>query len=153
MGRSIMSVSYTHLVGVPKGYTFSVTITTYDKDGNEKYYFFPVESQYTKYKLAASIDVSKGQSYLYLGGRWYDAAGKLPAGKLDNQYKFGNALAKAFTVKAGSEAQEITVKDSFIKTVGNKPFYLEAKSSKGSGTLLYRSDDTSTCLLYTSRCV
>lgn len=137
-------------VGVPKGYTFSVTITTYDKDGNEKYYFFPVESQYTKYKLAASIDVSKGQSYLYLGGRWYDAAGKLPAGKLDNQYKFGNALAKAFTVKAGSEAQEITVKDSFIKTVGNKPFYLEAKSSKGSGTLLYRSDDTSTASVSSS---
>lgn len=129
-------------VGVPKGSTFSVIVTTrYMKDG-ASWYFVPAETGMLKQQGFVSIDCSRGQSYFYTSGKWIDAT-KLPfiSGNSD-LYKAGNALIKAFTVQAGTASQSISAPKSIKATYGNRAVALKAKRIKGNGTLVYRSGNT-----------
>lgn len=130
-------------IGIPKGYAFSVVITTrYDNKG-DRWYFLPAETQITNQDLFSSIDFSKGQSYLYTGGKWYDVTKMAKIESGGGRYKVGNVLAKAFTVKAGSEAQKVSVPKAAIKaTCGDSSVSMGAQRTEGRGSLLYKSSDT-----------
>lgn len=130
-------------IGVPKSYAFSVVITTSYTSGGKKWYFLPLETQLTNYQVISSIDVSKGQSFIWIGGKWQDAAKMAKIQNGNERYKAGNALAKAFTVKAGSSAQTVTVPNTTVKAVmGDSPVSLNAIRTQGTGSLVYKSSDT-----------
>ncbi|MCI9596306.1 MAG: C1 family peptidase [Firmicutes bacterium] len=129
------------MVGVPKGCEFSVVIKTSYKAGGKRCYFLPVETQSTQKKLIVSIDCGKGQSYVKMGKHWKDATSIKPFSGGGSKYKMGNALAKAFTVGAGSSKQAIDVKTKREVVYSKKTFQIQAKRTEGDGALLYRSSN------------
>lgn len=130
-------------IGVPKGYAFSVVIATSYTSKGIKWYFLPIETQMTNYQVISSIDVSKGQSFIYMGGKWQDAAKMAKIQSGNERYKAGNALAKVFTVKAGSSAQAVSVQNTAVKAVmGDSPVSINAVRTQGTGSLVYKSSDT-----------
>lgn len=130
-------------IGIPKGYAFSVVLTTRYESKGKRWYFLPVETQLTNQRLISSIDFSKGQSYLHTGGKWYDVTKMAKIESGGGRYKVGNVLAKAFTIKVGSEAQKVSVPKAAIKaTCGDRSVSIGAEHTEGSGALLYKSSDT-----------
>ena len=130
-------------IGVPKGYDFSVVITTSYTSKGKKWYFLPAETQLTNYQVISSIDVSKGQSFIYTGGKWQDAAKMAKIQSGNERYKAGNPLAKAFTVKAGSSAHAVSVPNTAVKAImGDSPVSMNAVRTQGTGSLVYKSSDT-----------
>lgn len=130
-------------IGIPKGYAFSIVIATSYTQNGKKWYSLPTELQMTNYEVLSSIDVSKGQSYLYTNDKWQDVTKmkKLQSGGA--YYKVGNVLAKAFTGKAGISPQEVVIPDTSIKAVcGSASVSLGAERMSGTGKLLYKSSDT-----------
>lgn len=130
-------------IGIPKGYAFSVVLTTKYTSGGSTWYYLPVETQLANHTVISSIDYSKGQSCLYTKGKWYDVTNvaKLESG--GGRYKIGNVLAKAFTVKAGSAPQSVTILNPSIKAAcGDSALSMGAERTAGTGKLLYKSSDT-----------
>lgn len=136
--------------GVPKGCRFSIVVKTSYRSGGRQRYFLPVETQSAEKKLIVSLDCGKGQSYVKMGKRWRDVTKIKPFAGGDSKYKMGNALAKAFTTKAGSGTQSIDVKTSYELAYGSKPFPIQAKREAGDGALLYRSSNRKVAVVSSS---
>ena len=137
-------------IGVPKGCTFSIVVSSSFTDGGRRYYFLPNETADYNYYISASIDFSKGQSFINDGDGWYDVTNVAPIPDGRDKYEVGNALAKAFATQAGTAAQTISAKSKYTKTYGNKAFKLNAKRKKGSGMLYYRSSNTNVAAVNSS---
>lgn len=138
-------------IGIPKGYTFSVSVTSsyVDKDTGKRRYVLPVEVKNLSYN-ECSLDYSKNQSYLHTEKGWIDVtkAGRLKSGSL---YEVGNAMAKAYAVSSGTEIQSVSVpKTNYTKTYGNSSFNLNAKRTAGSGKLYYKTSSSSVATVSSS---
>ncbi|MCQ4635930.1 lectin like domain-containing protein [Anaerovorax odorimutans] len=129
-------------IGVPKGCTFSIVVSSSFTENGRRYYFLPNETADYDYYIASSIDFSKGQSFINDGDGWYDVTNVAPLSDGRDRYELGNALAKAFAAGTGSAPQTISAKSKYTKTYGNKAFKLNAKRKKGNGQLYYRSGNT-----------
>ncbi len=137
-------------IGIPKGCTFSIVVSSSFTDGGRRYYFLPNETADYNYYVSASIDFSKGQSFINDGDGWYDVTNVAPIADGRDKYEVGNALAKAFGTNTGTAAQSISAKSKYTKTYGNKAFKLNAKRKKGNGKLYYRSSNTSVAAVSSS---
>ncbi len=127
-------------IGVPKGHTFSVVLSVSHTQNGSRQYIIPLETENIRGAEIASIDYSKGQSYLNMSNKWYDVTKVAP---IRSTYDVGNAVVKAFAASAGTASQSISAKGSFTKTYGNKAFSLKAKRTRGNGALSYKSSNTS----------
>ena len=140
-------------IGIPKGYTFSIVVTSSYGSGSSKRYMLPVEVESMSYNTA-SIDFSNNQSYIYNGSSWYDVIDTEPLPSLGVWYEVGNALAKAYAVNAGTKAQSVSVpKTKYTKTYGNSSFKLNATRTSGSGILRYKTSSSSVATVSSSGAV
>ncbi|MCB6993701.1 lectin like domain-containing protein [bacterium 210820-DFI.6.37] len=136
-------------VGVPKGYAFSVIMTSCYGSGSSKRYMLPVEVESLSGGVA-SIDYSKNQSYILSGSKWYDVTQMAPL-SAGGWYDMGNALVKAYAANGGSASQAVSVtKSKYTKTYGNKAFSLGAKRTKGTGKLYYKTSSSSVATVSSS---
>ena len=94
-------------VGVPKGYAFSVIMTSCYGSGSGKRYMLPVEVERLSGGVAC-IDYSKNQSYILSGSKWYDVTQMAPL-SAGGWYDMGNALVKAYAANGGSASQAVSV--------------------------------------------
>lgn len=132
-------------IGIPKGHTFSIVITSSYVEGGHRYYFLPVEMEYySKTYALVSIDYRSGQSYVNQRNSWNDVTRLAQFRDGNARYNIGNALAKGMGIGAGTASQVISVpRTSYTKTYGNKAFNVGAKRTKGNGALLYKSSNAS----------
>lgn len=129
-------------VGIPKGEKFSVVVTS---KGRSRY-FFPVEIKVSDtFSGAGRINlgkIAKGESYYYFNGKWHDIA-KSPILMQDYNATVtsGNALAKAFTKRAGHKSQRLTgARRKSIRR--GRTVSLKIRHPRGKGRVIYRSSNS-----------
>lgn len=137
-------------VGIPKGYDFSVAVTTSYLSGGKRVYFLPAELADANYYMAVSIDFGQNQSYVKDSKGWKDVTAIAPVSAGRDDYQVGSALAKAYAAAAGKTPQAVSMKKKYVKTAGSRPFSLNAKRTRGRGTLYYKSSNPKTAVVSSS---